>query len=203
LGDARRAVEVDGQLVTVSAEDIKEAKAAAVDERTIELQLFPADQLEANTLPSEHLYRLRPERKAKGAKTNKGNDQAYALLCQLVADPMVAFVAEVVVRSTSRMFRLVVQDGMLTLVELVRPSELADIELELPEVDDRMVGAGRSLMEAAVRDFDPEEWVDGAQVRLKALGERAAEDVETPVVEQSNPRAAAEQLVKLLKQAAA
>jgi non-homologous end joining protein Ku len=206
--DADKAVAEGTVLTKVTPEAIETAKKPAVDTRTVDLHVFPAAPIETSTLPGGGQYRLRPKRNTKGAKYNAGELQQYELLVNLVANGELAFVAEVVVKGVSNLYRCVAQDGMLTLIGLIRPDDVVVRSFldmpDPPEVPERLLVTGQRMVEEMTEQFDPTAWSDGAQLRLKELREAAAaEGDDVQAVTQPDTRKAALALVRQLKQNAA
>lgn len=203
--DADKAMADGDGLVRVDPNEVKVAKAPETKDRSIELHVYRSREVEAATLPSGTLYRLRPTRGPKAAPPSESDLRSYHLLTKLVAATELAFVAEVVVKGVSQMYRCIVHDGSLTLVGLVRPAEVVPSELleipELPDCEDRLVREGRKLVKAATETFEPEAWQDGAQLRLRELRDETAVTSPAPVT--PDAKAAAEELVELLRRSAA
>lgn len=201
MKDADKAMTEDGTLKRVKVEDVKAVKKEIADNRSIELRVFPSADVEAQTMPSGAVYRLRPQRNTKGPRYAAADVQRYALLVQLVADPERAFIAEVGIKGASSMFRCVAHDGALALVGLTRPEDLVPTELldmpELPEVSDALTSTGRHMVTEAVETFDPSEWADGIQAGLKELRANTPAAENQPEVPATQP--AAKELAKLLK----
>lgn len=177
MKDADKAMTKDGVLTKVSITDVKAVKEKVAGTKSIDLHIFPAGELEAHTMPGGAVYRVRPQRNTKGAQYTAADCQRYALLLQLVADTNLAFVAEVGIKSASRIYRCIAHDGALALVGLVRPEELVPAELvdvpELPEVSEALASTGRHMVEETMESFEPAAWADGIQAGLKDLRDRA------------------------------
>jgi non-homologous end joining protein Ku len=192
------ATAIDGVLLKVDAEEVKAAKAPVVDAKTVEFSVFRAAEVEAATLPSGNIYRMRLP-----AKASKATTQAYSLMLDLLADTDLAFLAELVVKGVSKLYRGIVRDGMLTLTELMRPSLFHVPDgVDVP-ADSPMAAAGRAMVMEMVGTFDPAEWESAAEQRLAAL-QAAAEadnDIEAPVMTPPMT-AAAEDLLERLRRAA-
>jgi non-homologous end joining protein Ku len=192
------AVEVGGELVKVDPEVVAEAKAPTVEAKTVAFSVFPAAQVEAVTLPNGNVYRMRLP-----AKPTKATLQAYALMRELVADGDLAFLAELIVKGVSKLYRGVARDGMITLVELFRPSLFHEPDGADADCDERMVSMGRSMVADMVTPFDAADWENAAEARLEALQIAAEAGSEVPVPTELPPTtAAAESLLALLRSAA-
>lgn len=193
------ATEVDGELVKFTPEDVPKAKTPTVDAKSVAFSVFPASEVERATLPSGNIYRMRLP-----AKATKSTLQAYALMRELVADSDLAFIAELVVKGVSKLYRASARgDGMITLAELMRPSLFHEPDGADATCDERTVAAGRKMVAAMVAPFDPTEWESAAEERLKALQAAVAAGVspEPPTAVQP-ASAAAEDLLDLLRSAA-
>lgn len=203
IGDARRAMEVDGELRFVDADKLADAKAPTMDPRTVDLRVYPAEQVERYLVPGGNVYRLRPHRAKKGAKISRGTEQAYALIYKLLGNSSVAFLTEVVVRKVSRMYRVTAHDGVITLVELVRPEELAATEEYPLDCEDRVLVAAENLVTAMTEEFDPDEWRNEAQERLRTLRAEMGEGEMLTLPQRPEAAAVAQDLIRLLTQSAA
>lgn len=161
-GDAGVAVKVDGELRAVDPAAIEEAEQVTGVRDVIALTVHPAADVEGCTFPSGNIYRLRP----------RGNESHYGLVLNLAADTAVAFVCEVTNKGATLLYRLVERDGMLVLVELVRPERLTE-SFDLPDVsfDPRLMDQGKVLVESMLEPFFPDDWVDRRKARLVALAE--------------------------------
>lgn len=192
------AVEVDGDLHKVDEAEMEALKDPVVEAKTVAFSIFPADQVEATTLPSGNVYRLRLPAKPSAATVS-----AYALLLDLVADASLAFLAELVVKGVSKLYRGVARDGMITLTELYRPSLFHPADGADVACDARLVEAGRAMIAGMVADFDPAGWESAAESRLQALREAAAKN--EPIVEFVAPpqSVSADEVLELLRLAAA
>lgn len=186
--NSRKAVTVNGELKATTAEAVTEAKVSTVKEKTADLSVFPAEQVEAATLPSGNMFRLRSE------PTN-----TYGVLLSLVADRSHAFVCEMVVKGKACLYRAIAQNGTIVLVELVRPERMHPVDATVHTVDSRVVEGAQRLVEAFLEDFVPGDWADERQARLKELG-----DAEPEVLAQSTDvKAASNELLAMLKAAPA
>lgn len=195
-----QAVMVDGELRKLNPAEAEKLKTPEVEAKTVSFSVFPADQVEAVTMPSGNVYRMRLPRKAPEATV-----KAYGLMLELVGDAGVAFLAELVVKGVSKLYRGVSRDGMVTLTELVRPSMFYEPDGADVTVDERMVAAGRAMVAEMVTDFDPDGWESAAATRVEALVEaaRAGKVGEVAEPEFQAATAAAEDLLDLLQRSAA
>lgn len=192
------AVETENGLRKVDDQAVSEVKSSTVEVKAVAFSVFPAEQVEAATMPSGNVYRMRVP-----AKATKATKQGYGLMVHLVNDPSLAFVAELVVKGATQLYRGIYRDGMLTLTELYRPSLFHEPEDVYTEVPEALVKAGRAMLNEMVGEFDPAEWDSAAERRLVALqaAADAGEDPPEPT-EFEVATAAAEDLLSLLRQAA-
>lgn len=167
--DAGTAIEIDGELHRTDPAAVAEATAVTGVREVIALTVHPASEVEACTLPSGNIYRLRP----------RGNESHYGLVLNLVFDRSRAFVCEITNKGTTLLYRLIERDGMLVLTELVRPERITD-PFVLPDVsfDDRLLETGEALVRSMCEPFLAEDWADRRKARLVAL---AAELDQEPV----------------------
>lgn len=191
------AVETDKGLRKVTDDEATSVKAPTVEVKSVAFSVFPAGQVTSVTMPSGNVYRMRLP-----AKASKATKQAYALTLALVTDESLAFVAELVVKGATKLYRGVARDGMITLTELYRPSLFHEPDGADVACDEALVDVGRAMVAEMVADFDPEAWDSAAEARLVAL-QAAADAGETPPVptEFQAATAAAEDLLSLLQAA--
>jgi non-homologous end joining protein Ku len=189
---------IDDVLVKVDEDEVAKAKVPVVEARTVAFSVFRAADVDQATMPSGNIYRMRLPAKASRATT-----QAYALMLDLLADADLAFLAELVVKGVSKLYRGIVRDGMITLTELLRPSLFHVPDgVEVPG-GGAMAAVGRAMVMEMVGTFDPAEWESAAEERLKALqaAAEAGSDVEVPFTAPPMT-AAAEDLLERLRRAA-
>jgi non-homologous end joining protein Ku len=176
--DAAKAITTaDGTLRRCTPEEIESVSKAAARSLSVDLSVFPADQIENATLPSGTVYRL------KLRNPNKGSMQSYALLVELVRNQEYAFVCEITMRSVERMFRLTANNGALTIVELARPEDVYSTEpIEMP-LDDKIRALADRVVEEYCDEFDPQSWASKRAARIEALrgsSEQAPSTVTAP-----------------------
>jgi non-homologous end joining protein Ku len=194
--DLEHATTVDDVLVRVDPDDVAEAAVPTVEARSVAFSVFRSADVERATLPSGNIYRMRLP-----AKPSKATRQAYALMLDLVADADLAFIAELVIKGVSKLYRGVARDGMITLTELMRPSLFHAPDGVDVEFQPALAVAARTMIDEMVSTFDPDEWESAAESRLRALQAAAeagaAEELVVPPA-----TAAAEDLLTLLRRAA-
>lgn len=184
--DARKGVTVEGELKATTSEAVAAAKAPSIPEKTANLSVFAAEQVETATMPSGNMFRLRTDPSV-----------TYGLLLELVNDRSLAFVCEMVVKGKTCLYRAVAHGGTIVLTELVRPERMNPFEpTEVAEVDERILAGARRLAEVMTEEFVPTDWADERHARLEALG-----IAESPVDEDHNSdvKAATADLVAMLE----
>lgn len=189
-GDAGTALEIDGELHKPTLDQL--AALAQVDgvRGTVALTVHPADQVEAHTMPSGNIYRLRP----------RGDGMHYGLVMRLVADMNAAFLCEVTNKGATLLYRALVRDEMLVLAELVRPSEFHEAEpVEVAAFDEKLIATGRVLVESLMEDFDPESFADRRKARLVAVAQELAGEIEPELKVVPSPTDTAAQLLELVR----
>lgn len=186
--DARKGVTVDGNLTPTTTEAVAEAKAPSIPEKKAILSVYRAAQVEAATMPSGNLFRLRSD-----------PTPTYGLLLKLAGDRSLAFVCEMVVKGKTCLYRAVAQNGTIVLTELVRPERIHPHEAIEVEIDERVMANARRLAEVMTEEFVPADWADERQVRLAAM----ATEVEVDEARDSDVKAATADLVAMLEAAQA
>lgn len=168
-GDVARALVVGGELRPVEPGQLQEV-AGSAPSGVADLTVYPAGQVEEHTMPSGNIYRLRA----------KGSPGHYGLMLELVADRNVAFLTEVTNKGATKLYRLIARHGALVLVELVRPSEFHEPEPVEVVLDEKLLPAGRALVESMLDEFDPANFADLRKTRLVALAAQVAPEIEVP-----------------------
>lgn len=159
--EVQRAIDVDGILRKVTDDEIAALKDPTIEPKQATFRIFPADQVESETMPAGTAYRLRP----------KNAPQVYAMLVDVVRERGdLAFVAELNARS-QKMYRLAVRDRALVAMELIRPGEFNPDEEMPTEYNGELLDAALTLVDQQVEDFDPESWTDFYRARAKELQE--------------------------------
>jgi uncharacterized protein YlaI len=195
--DLSYATTVDGTLVKVDPDEVAAAAVPVVEARSVAFSVFRSADVERTTLPSGNVYRMRLP-----VKPPKATLQAYALMLDLVADTDLAFLAELVVKGVSKLYRGIARDGMITLTELYRPSLFHAADGTEVACGAQMISMGRAMVAEAIETFDPEAWESGAERRLQALQAAAAGDVVEEPAAVPSVTATAENLLALLRDAA-
>lgn len=167
VAEAARAKEISKVLYRVTAEEIAEVKDTDLPEKQAEVEVYPSEQIERATMPSGSIYRLRP----------KGGLPVYAMLLDLLADTSKAFITELNLRGSQKLYRVSVEtdaDGnrQMVLHELIRPGDLAPFDtLNLPEYDGRLLDRAAQLVDTQLGDFDASKFENAVKARAVALAE--------------------------------
>lgn len=170
----------DDTLDEVSAADIAAAKTSETEKKVFAISVFPAEQVDAATLPGDLSYRLKPAK-----KSNVAERKLYAMFLSLVADTTKALIGEFQVKDgPSKLGRLTIFRGQLCLQSLIRPDDIAPSDdmdgLEQPtEAEANM---GRMLVDGVTEEFDPSTYNNIVRARLEAITGIDA-DPNAPIVE--------------------
>lgn len=166
--DRGREIEKD-KFVRVTPEAMAEVRAVTLPSKeAATLTAFNAADVEAATFPGEKAYKL--------ALKSDIDQELAANLLVLLKDRKVAYLTELVIRSSQKMYRLIEHEGQIVLQEVVRPSQKA--------ATDRVVTAKANKAntdflkaQAQVEPFNAEDWANQVKLRAMALNETlAAED---------------------------
>jgi non-homologous end joining protein Ku len=188
--DARKGVDSPNGVVAVTKDEIIEAKAPTVAERKADLEVFSSSEVEATTMPSGNIFRLRSE-----------PTKTYGLLLALVGNPAHAFVCEMVVKGKTCLYRAIANNRTIVLAELVRPERMLPVEMVDAPVDQRMVDQASALVDAMLVPFVPADWADARAARLKTLQDSVTEPSPTPA--NADVKAAADDLLAMLEASSA
>lgn len=157
--EAHRAIEVDGMLRKVTAQEILDLKAATIADGEANFSVYHASDVEKCTMASGSLYRLRPKTGLK----------PYSMLVDLLKDESLAFVCEMTFKGGQKMYRCISRDGMLWLRELIRPHEFHAPENVVTDYPGALLEAATKKAEASVKTFDPVEYENVQRRRLAQL----------------------------------
>ena len=158
--DLDRALEVEkGVLKRVTDDQITEVKEPTLPTGEATFEVFPAEQVEAATVPSGSVYRVRPT----------SGVVPYLMLVELLKGQDTAWICELALKGVQKMYRCVSRDGMLTLTELVRPSELNPAETVDGEFPEESLDMARQAVKGQVADFDPEAFASRTRERTAEL----------------------------------
>jgi hypothetical protein len=176
--ECHHSMKVEGALRKVTEEQVEAAKTPLLPKGTAEFHLYPALQVSQTTLPGGSIYRLRP----------RVSVPVYSMLVDLLSDLSVAAICELTNRDTQKMYRCVVRDNALILMELVRPDEIREPEqITLEEYPDHMLDLTRELVATQIREFDPSTYHNGVKARVAELS-AALLDPTTPPPQLAKPK---------------
>lgn len=179
-GQCAKGQKVGDTYVEVTAEEAKAAKAASSAPKILELNVHPAEQVDAQTWPSGSTYWFEPDRQ----------DDFYAVLASKIASsPSVAFTGTIVLSGNEKLVRLLPHNGGIVFQELARPGELNTFAAEV-EAKDKYRVLIDSLTETLVEPFDADKYVSTVGEKFRSLiasktGEPVAEV--TPITTASEP----------------
>jgi DNA end-binding protein Ku len=156
-----------GKYVIVDDEELKAMRPEAT--QAVEIQAFVGRD-EIDSMLFDTPYYLEPEKRGR---------RAYALLRDALVKSGKVGIAQVTLRTRAHLAALSVSDRALIVELLHYPHEIVPAkEIDLPPVDEKAsageMKAAQMLIEAMVRPFDPSEYKDDYEDRLRALvAERA------------------------------
>jgi non-homologous end joining protein Ku len=104
----------DGTHTVIPKEEVAEARRGGYDKGVVELQMYPAEQVEQATMPGGSTYYVEPEKV----------DAILSGFYALAQMPDRALVGTLVTRDVPKEYRLVVRNGKLLLTELLWPAEV-------------------------------------------------------------------------------
>ncbi len=198
--DIGRGYDLDGQLVTLTDEELE----AAAPERThtIEIEEF-VNLDEIDPAQFDHPYYLVP------SSDSEGTTRAYRLLRDAMASTNQAAVGRVVLRSNEYLVAVREHDGLLALTTMLFADELRSSD-EIDAVPTGSTGEPKrgevtqavKLIEAMTRDFDPASYEDRYRERLLQLVEskrRSKRAKQLPQIEQPADLDQAPDLMAALK----
>lgn len=153
-----RGVEIGDRLVALSGEELETLESDGSP--VLELRVHPADQVEANTVPTGIAYRFEPSLE---------NDQGYGVIADLAAEPDLAFIGVLTLRNEAKLFRLVRKDVGLVLVQVCWPEELNHFEPFSITYQTKYLDMAVQLVEGLRSDFNPEEYRNPENLRMAEL----------------------------------
>jgi non-homologous end joining protein Ku len=157
-GTSGRGKEVNGTLVRVDEEEISAIKDGQLPLNDLQVTVYPADDVERLTRPNGTAYRLRP----------KGTLPIYKMLVDLTADRSKAFIGEMNVRGQDKLFRIESWNGVLTVTELARPSEVVEAEHVDATYEGKLLAMATQLADVQTEDFDPAKFANKVKERAAA-----------------------------------
>ena len=167
--DIGRGYDLDGQLVTLTDEELE----AAAPERTHTIEIEEFVDLDAiDPAQFDHPYYLIP------GSDSEGTTRAYRLLRDAMASSNQVAIGRVVLRSNEYLVAVREHDELLALTTMLFGDELRSSE-EIDAIPSGSKGEPKrgevaeavKLIEAMTRDFDPESYEDRNRTRLLQLVE--------------------------------
>ncbi len=193
----RRYKEVDGNIVEVSAEEIKAAKGdTGIPDKSFDITVYDADDVEEYTVSDSGVYRVKPRNGATAAEL-----KVYRMFLEAAANRDIALIAEFLVSKAPKMGRLGVFKGQLVINTLIRPDDIAEVDtIENHEPTEKERALFSALLEASKAQFDPATYANVTKERLAALVAARAADPDA-VVTMASPieRPAADDLEAALE----
>jgi non-homologous end joining protein Ku len=149
--ELRKGREIDKMLYRAEDADIEAIKATTITkDEAVAVRVFPSAEVTNHVRPTGSSYLLRPLGKAQ---------LAYAALTQFVGDPKLAFLCEVLVRGSQKLYRIEAWNGQLVLQELIRPNELAETETIVAPVTKEMTAMLKQIIvNGTEKAFDPQQF---------------------------------------------
>ncbi|MGH2835379.1 MAG: Ku protein [Solirubrobacteraceae bacterium] len=196
--DIGRGYDLDGQLVTLTDEELD----AAAPERThtIEIEEF-VNLDEIDPAQFDHPYYLVP------SSESEGTTRAYRLLRDAMASTNQAAIGRVVLRSNEYLVAVREHDELLALTTMLFADELRSAE-QIDSIPTGTTGQPKrgevtqavKLIDAMARDFDPDSYEDRYRERLLHLVEsKRKRGKKLPRVEEPGEIEAAPDLMTALK----
>lgn len=159
------------QYVTVSQKELEEV--APEKSRSIDIVAF-VDMQQVDPLYLEHPYYLLPDENAA---------KAYRLLAEAISRKGKVAIARLVLRNREYLGAMRIIDGVICLStmrfanEVVMPKELEGAPTSI-KVDEKELKMAGQLIDALVKDFDPKQYHDEYQERLREMIEKKAKGME-------------------------
>lgn len=181
-----RSAFVKGKAVGDEIIVIDEAKLEALAppddvKNTLTLTCHPVTQMGGTLVPGEKAYYLKAE---------KGADQGYALLVELIRSRTdVAFVTEWAARTAASFYRVAIFGDALGLVELARPDTVVDTPAapSVP-IQQEMLDLANTFVDKVTTDYDPAAYRDVRSEAIAALLEDGDSTIVAPAATKtSNP----------------
>jgi len=156
--------EIDKVLYAVSPEDVQASAAPTMTkDDAVLVRVFPSASVNAHVRPTGTSYLLRPVGKTVAA---------YAAFAEMVADPKLAFLCEVMVRNGQKLYRIEAWNGQLALQELVRPNELAATEPVVLKTDKAAKAMLQQIIQNGMEEFNADDFRWVRPEHVAALDER-------------------------------
>lgn len=167
--DVGRGYDLDGQLVTLTDDELE----AAAPERTHTIEIEEFVELDAiDPAQFDHSYYLVP------GSDSEGTTRAYRLLRDAMARTNQVAIGRVVLRSSEYLVAVREHDELLSLTTMLFADELRDAD-QIDAIPRGSVGQATrgevaqavKLIDAMTRDFEPDSYEDRDRARLLALVE--------------------------------
>ncbi|MGZ4745666.1 MAG: Ku protein [Oryzihumus sp.] len=152
-----------GTWVVVSQEDVAKLKDVSAFQNVINLDVVPAEDVEATTRYGDKTYYLAPPEKA--------NPMRFTVIRDLIAKRTdKAFVGLFAVRTAVSTFRFTVVKDTLVMQELVTAEAMKEAPVVVPSsyAEGTLEAASAWVDQNVAADFDPTRYVDQASARLEA-----------------------------------
>lgn len=172
IGELDKAKDDGGELIRVTAQEVKGAKESELPEKQLELAVHRLHDVETSVLESGTSYVFRP----------KGSSKFYGILLDLLAkrDDFV-LMGRVSLRGIDKLVRI--ERGLnnqLILCELVWPEDLKAFEAPEYEYKPSLLETAEKLLEGSVTDFEPDDYKREARERIAELIAAKREGREVP-----------------------
>ena len=184
--DIGRGYDLDGQLVTLTDEELE----AAAPERTHTIEIEEFVDLDAiDPAQFDHPYYLVP------SSESEGTTRAYRLLRDAMASTNQVAIGRVVLRSNEYLVAVRERDELLALTTMLFADELRSTE-EIDAIPTGSTGEPKrgevteavKLIEAMTRDFDPDDYEDHYRARLLQLVESKRKNKKAKLPEIDEPQ---------------
>ena len=168
-----------GEYVTMTDEDFEKAKTPK--DKTIQILHF-ADLSSIRPIYFDKTYHAVPE---------TGGDKAYELLRRAMLDEQKVAIAKTVMGNSEKLLALIPTDKGLLIETLFFADEVKEMPKEPahPELNEQELAMAKTLINGMVQEFQPEQYHDEYQARLRQIIEdkiAGKEIVQTPAEQPSN-----------------
>lgn len=145
-------------LHALTDEEVEAVTTPLLDKNEATVSIFHAEDVDVHTRPAESAYRLRPHAK-KDRPASKASRALYATILKVVeSNPDKAFVFDLNLKGYQNTYRLEAWNGQLVAQKLLRPDDLAAVDVIDGETDDRFVETLSEWAADDVQTFVPSEW---------------------------------------------
>jgi DNA end-binding protein Ku len=178
-----RGLEVDGEMVMLSEQELASAQPQRTD--TIEIERF-VELSQVDPVMYDRSYWLAPASEAQGPL------RAYRLLVEAMAAGGRAAIGETVIHNREHPVLVRTHEDRLLLSTLLFAQEIRDTaELEIPDIEPDELAVQRTIavIEELSTDFEPSHYRDRHRARLQALidGKLAGKPIEVAAEEPPAP----------------